>query len=96
MQSGRGRKRYDSTVIEEVATVVQEELSGGVKPCCSRRFARTLYRPVSMVHKILRNILHCYPYKISHVKELFPSDLLESETFALEFLACMEVVKELP
>ena len=33
-QSGRGRKRIDLTVVEEVASAaVQEELNSGVKPC---------------------------------------------------------------
>ena len=53
-------------------------------------------RPLNMVHKILQNMLHCYPNKISHVQESFPSDLLGRETFALEFLACMEMDKEWP
>ena len=48
VQSGRGRKRIDLTVVE-VTTAVQEKSSGGLKPC----------RPVSTVHKIPRNILHC-------------------------------------
>ncbi|GBM47056.1 hypothetical protein AVEN_179784-1 [Araneus ventricosus] len=77
VQSGRGRKKIDSTVVEEVTTAVQEESSGGVQPCSAREIARTLDRPVSTVHKILRNILHCYPYKISYMQELFPSDLPE-------------------
>ena len=33
VQSGRERKRIDSTVVEEVHTAVQEESSGGVKLC---------------------------------------------------------------
>ena len=33
VQSGRGRKRFDWTIVEEVATAVQEESSGGAKPC---------------------------------------------------------------
>ena len=78
LQSGRGREKIDSTVDEEVATAVQEELSGGVKTYTG--IARTLDRPVSKVHKLLRNILHCYPYKISHVQELFPSDIPATET----------------
>ncbi|GBN75379.1 hypothetical protein AVEN_8064-1 [Araneus ventricosus] len=96
VQSGRGRKRIDSTVVEEVATAVQEESSGGVQPCSAREIARTLDRPVSTVNKILRNILHCYPYKISHVQESFPSDLPARETFALKFLARMELDNEWP
>ncbi|MBJ5486920.1 hypothetical protein JGG36_24350, partial [Salmonella enterica subsp. enterica serovar Meleagridis] len=54
VQSGRGRKRLDSTVVDEVATAVQEESSGGVQPCSARGIARTLDRPASTVHKILR------------------------------------------
>ena len=33
VQSGRGRKIIDSTVVKEVATAVQEELRGVVKLC---------------------------------------------------------------
>ncbi|GBN96414.1 hypothetical protein AVEN_10918-1 [Araneus ventricosus] len=47
--------------------------------------------PVSMVRKILRNILQCYPFKITHVQELVPADLPKREAFALQFLARMEV-----
>ena len=36
VQSGTGRKRIDSTIAEELATVVQVELSGDVKPCSAR------------------------------------------------------------
>ena len=94
VQSGRGTKRIDSMVVEEVVTAVLEESSGSVKPCSAQGIVRTLDRPVSMVHKIQRHILHCYPYKISHVQELFSSDQPARETFALEFLVCMEVNKE--
>ena len=75
VQCGRKIKRNDSTVLEEMATAVQEESSDAVKPCSEGGSIQTFYRPVSTVHKILQNILHCYPYKISHVQELFPSDL---------------------
>ena len=64
VQSGRRRKRIDSTVTEEVATAMQEESNGGVKPCSARRIAQTLDRSVRTVHKILRKVLHCYPYKM--------------------------------
>ena len=33
---GRGRKKIDSKVVEEVPTAVKEESSGGVKPCSAR------------------------------------------------------------
>ena len=67
IQSGRGRKRIGSTVFEEMATALQEESSGGVKPCSAWRIARPLDRLVSTVHKFLQNILDYFPYKISHV-----------------------------
>ena len=94
VQSDRGRKRIDSTVVEEVVTTMQEESRVGVKPCSARGIAQTLYRPVLTMRKVLRNILHCYPYKISHVQELSLSDLPPRETFALKFLAHMKVDKE--
>ena len=37
-------------------------------------------RPIITVYEILRNILHCYPYKICHVQELFLSDLPARQT----------------
>ncbi|KFM64329.1 hypothetical protein X975_23761, partial [Stegodyphus mimosarum] len=47
--------------------------------------------PISMVHKVLRNILCCYLYTITHVQQLLPADLAIRELFALQFLAQMEV-----
>ena len=91
VQSGKGRKVIDSTVFEEVAVAVQGESSGSMKPCSALGIFQTLDRPMSTVHKILPNILHCCPYDISHVQESFPSELSASETIALEFLARMEV-----
>ncbi|GFX81394.1 uncharacterized protein TNCV_142441 [Trichonephila clavipes] len=96
LPSGRGKKIINSTVVEEVATSVQEESSGGLQPSTARGIARALDRPVSMVHKILLSILHCYPYKISHVQELLPPDLPVRETFAFEFLVRIEVDNEWP
>ena len=58
LQFSRERKRMDLTVVEEVATVMQEKLSGGVNPCSARGIGRTFDRPVITVHTILRNILH--------------------------------------
>ncbi|GFW82260.1 uncharacterized protein TNCV_3817411 [Trichonephila clavipes] len=63
------------TIVVKVATAVHEESRGGFEPCSVRWITQTLERPVSTVHKILRNILHCYPYKINHAQELLPSDL---------------------
>ena len=62
VQSGKGKKKIDSTSVEEVATTIQEESSGGVEPVGAQRIARTLDRPVSMVHKILQKLLHSYTH----------------------------------
>ena len=37
VQSGRGIKRIDSTVVEEVTTAVHKESSGGVKLCSAQK-----------------------------------------------------------
>ena len=39
VQSGRGRKRIDSRVVDEVAAAAQEETSGGEISCSSRGIA---------------------------------------------------------
>ncbi|GBM18396.1 hypothetical protein AVEN_72738-1 [Araneus ventricosus] len=70
-------------------------IAGSVKQCfgnvqCTGNFPN-LNVPVSTVHKILRNILQCYPFKITHIQELVPADLPKREAFALQFLARMEV-----
>ncbi|GFW31807.1 DUF4817 domain-containing protein [Trichonephila clavipes] len=96
MQFGRGRKSVNSTVVEEVATAVQDESSGGLQPCSVREIAQTMDRPEITLRKIPRNILHCYPYKISHVQELLSSDLPTRETFALESLVRREVNNKWP
>ena len=53
---------------------MQDESSASVQPCNAGNNAQTLDRHVSTVHKILQNILHCYPYKISHMQELLLAD----------------------
>ncbi|GFW12837.1 DUF4817 domain-containing protein [Trichonephila clavipes] len=75
LQSVRGRKRVNSTVVEEMILAVQEKSSRDFQLCSAWGIAPTLDTHVSTLHKILRNILHCYPYKISHVEELLLSDL---------------------
>ncbi|GBM84343.1 hypothetical protein AVEN_99920-1 [Araneus ventricosus] len=46
--------------------------------------------PVSPVRMILRNILQCYPFEITHVQELVPAELPKREAFDLQFLARMQ------
>ncbi|GFV98541.1 hypothetical protein TNCV_4848711 [Trichonephila clavipes] len=41
VQSGRGRKRVNMTVVEEVATAVKEESSCGLQPYSAWEIART-------------------------------------------------------
>ena len=45
MQSHRRRKRINLTVIEEVATAMQEDSSSSVTPCSAWGIAQTLDRP---------------------------------------------------
>ena len=86
---GRGRKSIASTsvVVQDVASALKEETSSGVETCRASGIARCLDMPTSMMHNIMRNILHYYPYKITLVHELLPADLPRREAFALEFLA---------
>ncbi|GBL91711.1 hypothetical protein AVEN_210653-1 [Araneus ventricosus] len=91
VKCGRGRKAIASTSVEDVATALQEASSSALGTCSARGISRTLDMPVSTVRKILRNILQCYLFKIKHVQELVPADLLKREAFALQFLARMEV-----
>lgn len=79
-----------------MATAVQQEEGSDVQQCSAWGIARTLDMLVSTVHKILRNILHCYPCKIIHVMELLTADLPARETFALEFFTCIELDNEWP
>ncbi|GBN87743.1 hypothetical protein AVEN_240988-1 [Araneus ventricosus] len=54
--------------------------------CNARGIPRTLDMPISTVRKILRNILQCYPFKITHIQELVSADLPKREAFAYNFL----------
>ncbi|GBM15619.1 hypothetical protein AVEN_95253-1 [Araneus ventricosus] len=91
MKCGRGRKSIASTSVEDVATALQEVLCSALGKCSARGISRTLDIPVSTVCKILRNILQCYPFKITHVQELVPANLPKQEALAQQFLAPMEV-----
>lgn len=93
VKSGRGRKWISSTSVDDVAMALQERMSIDVQTCNAQRILPSLDRPVSMVHKIMRNILLCYPYEITHVQELLPADLLWRQMFALEFLTDTDVDK---
>ncbi|GBM90741.1 hypothetical protein AVEN_164105-1 [Araneus ventricosus] len=90
VKCGKGSKATSSTSVEDVATTVQEASSNALGTCSARRISRTLDMPVSTVPKILRNILQCYSFKITHVQELDPAELPKREAFTLQFLAQMQ------
>ncbi|GBM86589.1 hypothetical protein AVEN_165890-1 [Araneus ventricosus] len=67
VKCGRGRKEIASTSVEDVATALQEASSSALGTCSALGISRTLGMPASTGRKILRNILQCYPFKITHV-----------------------------
>ncbi|GBM95098.1 hypothetical protein AVEN_3702-1 [Araneus ventricosus] len=79
-----------------MATALQEASSSALGTYSALGISRTLDMPDSTVRKILRNILQCYPFKITYVQELVPVDLPKREAFALQFLARMEVDNACP
>ncbi|GBM68019.1 hypothetical protein AVEN_75863-1 [Araneus ventricosus] len=87
----RGRKAIASMSVEDMAIALQEASSSALGTCSARGISQNLDMPVSTVRKILRNILQCYPFKITHVQELVPANLPKREAFDLQFLARMEV-----
>ncbi|GBM24460.1 hypothetical protein AVEN_41105-1 [Araneus ventricosus] len=89
VKCGRGRKAITSTSMEDVATALQEASSSALGTSSARGISRTLNMPVSTVRKILRNILQCYPFKITNIQELVAADLPKRKAYALQFLARM-------
>lgn len=85
---GRGRKRVNSAVVEDVATAVVEGSSESLHGSVSvPTISRTLDMPYSTVRHIMRRILNFYPYKIKVVHQLERHDPEIRKTFALQFLA---------
>lgn len=92
VQSGRGRKPVPQDTIEAVATAIVDRGQDNIAATSSARgVARNMDMPYSTVWKIVRKIIHFYPYKISRVQELLYTDHDKRLTFALTFLARMEV-----
>ncbi|GBL68078.1 hypothetical protein AVEN_224854-1 [Araneus ventricosus] len=77
VKCGRGGKPIASTSVEEVARALLEESSSALQTCSA--LSRNLDMPVSTVRKILRNILQCYPFKITHVQELVRAGSFQNE-----------------
>src|SRR5215813_6425209 len=97
VRSGRGRKPVSEEVITDVATAIVERSQGTIGGSSSARgVARELDLNVSTVWKVLRRVLHYYPYKISCTQELKPNEFDKRLTFAVTFLARMEMDDAFP
>ncbi|GFX33094.1 DUF4817 domain-containing protein [Trichonephila clavipes] len=97
VRSGRGRKPVSTEAIEKVALQVEEDKGSNVQVSTSVRLvAEALDLPRSTVQKIMRNILHYYPYMLQLVQELLPHDFETRHLFSLQFLARLEIDPEWP
>ncbi|GBM31025.1 hypothetical protein AVEN_108929-1 [Araneus ventricosus] len=65
VKCGKGRKASASASVEDVATVLKEASISALGTCSVRGISRTLGMPVSTIRKILRNMMQCYPFKIT-------------------------------
>ncbi|GBN17397.1 hypothetical protein AVEN_114706-1 [Araneus ventricosus] len=86
VKCGRERKAIPLTSVEDIATALQEASSSALGTHSARGISRTLAISVN-----LRNILQCYPFKITHVQEFVPAEMPKGEAFTLQFLFRMEV-----
>ncbi|GFV29120.1 uncharacterized protein TNCV_4601521 [Trichonephila clavipes] len=92
VQPGRGRKSTRSGVVEDVATAIVDQSMDNVIGCSSARaVSRHLGVPYSTVWNVLRKVVHFFPYKIRHNQQLMANDREKRLTFALTFLARVEV-----
>lgn len=94
---GRGRKPVSEDTITDVATaIVERNQTSTAGNSSTRGVARQLDVSASTVWKVLRKILRFYPYKISLLHELKPTDYDLRLTFALTFLARVQVDEAWP
>ncbi|GFX42303.1 uncharacterized protein TNCV_110231 [Trichonephila clavipes] len=92
VQPGRGRKSTRSDVVEDVATAIVDQSMDNVIGCSSAHaVSRHLGVPYSTVRNVLRKVVHFFPYKIRHNQQLMANDREKRLTFALTFLARVEV-----
>ena len=77
------RKSFVSKPVEPESTSLQEGMSSYMQNFSAWGSARFVGQPVNKMHKILRSILHCYPDRTNHVKELFPANLPVKHSFSL-------------
>ncbi|GFV52362.1 uncharacterized protein TNCV_855321 [Trichonephila clavipes] len=86
VRSGIGRKPVSDEAIEKVALQVEEDKASNMQASTSVRcVAEALDLPRSTIQKIMRNILHYYPYKLQLVQEFLPHDF---ETRHLTAVSC--------
>ncbi|GFX54935.1 uncharacterized protein TNCV_3318521 [Trichonephila clavipes] len=92
VQPSRGRKSTRSDVVKDVATAIVDQSMDNVIGCSSARaVSRHLGVPYSTVWNVLRKVAHFFPYKIRHNQQLMANDREKRLTFALAFLARVEV-----
>ena len=65
------------------------QTSNGLKTVSARLIVRSSDNSYRMLHKILRNIIHSYPY-ITHTQEILPANMPERHNFDQEFLSRMD------
>ena len=89
---GRGKLSIPIEVVDDVAVAIADRAECYLHSATSTRaMSLELGAPWSTVRKILRCILHWYPYKIQIVQLLKLHDPQLRLTFALQFLARMEM-----
>ncbi|GFW55663.1 DUF4817 domain-containing protein [Trichonephila clavipes] len=89
---GRGPKGVNTTVVENIATAVEEASSKSFPGTVSvSTISHTLDMPYSTDRHIIRKILNFYTYKIQAVQLLKPHDPGIRKTLVLEFLARIAV-----
>lgn len=92
VRPGRGRKPVTPVLVDAVKTAVaaQSQISefGGSS---ARAVSRETGYSYSTVRKVLRNIMHYFPYKIHHTQQLLDRDKPQRLSFAVSFLNRMTV-----
>lgn len=94
MKSGRGTKPIASTAVDDATTGLQKKTSSGLESSSVRGITQSLDMHVSTLNKMLLNILHSYPFWISHVQKLHHDHLLVWQTSAIEFLVHIQLDNE--
>ena len=76
-RSGRGRPSIDENTIQTVSNYFRSHPRRSI-----RRAETDLNIPRSTVHKILKKLIHMFPYKIRRVQQLQPQEYAQRVTFA--------------